>query len=65
VTRYLKEKSGGEVKCFLADPPGSVLYKFVEEGVKERTGTGSITEGERFLSLWSEDSGLLEVLLVG
>ena len=45
-TRYLKEKSGGEVKCFLADPPGSVLFRLVEEKVKERKGTGSITEGQ-------------------
>ncbi|KAL7413698.1 tryptophan synthase beta subunit-like PLP-dependent enzyme [Mrakia frigida] len=44
-TRFLKEKSGGDVKCFLADPPGSVLFRLVEEKVKERTGTGSITEG--------------------
>lgn len=51
-TRFLKEKSGGDVKCFLADPPGSVLFRLVEEKVKERTGTGSITEGE--FELFSE-----------
>lgn len=44
--RFLKEKSGGRVKGFLADPPGSVLYKLVETGKLEREGTGSITEGE-------------------
>lgn len=45
VTRYLKDISGGKVKCFLADPPGSVLYKFITEKKLERTGDGSITEG--------------------
>ncbi|EAS30951.1 cysteine synthase [Coccidioides immitis RS] len=46
VTRYLKEVSNGRVKCFLADPPGSVLYKYVSSGGKliERGGS-SITEG--------------------
>jgi len=44
-TRYLKDVSGGKVKCFLADPPGSVLFKYLEEGKLERTGDGSITEG--------------------
>jgi cysteine synthase A len=43
--RYLKEISGGRVKGYLADPPGSVLYKLVENGKAEREGTGSITEG--------------------
>lgn len=51
-TRFLKEKSGGDVKCYLADPPGSVLYRLVEDKVKERTGTGSITEGEFELSFF-------------
>jgi len=45
--RFLKEKSEGRVQGFLADPPGSVLYKLVENGKAEREGTGSITEGER------------------
>lgn len=45
VTRYLKDISAGKVKCFLADPPGSVLYKFITDGKLERTGDGSITEG--------------------
>lgn len=46
VTRYLKDVSGGKVKTFLADPPGSVLYSYVVSGgqLKERSG-GSITEG--------------------
>jgi threonine dehydratase len=44
--RFLKEKSEGRVQGFLADPPGSVLYKLVENGKAEREGTGSITEGE-------------------
>lgn len=46
VTRYLKDVSGGRVKCFLADPPGSVLHSYVQSGgkLKERAG-GSITEG--------------------
>ncbi|CAH0049209.1 unnamed protein product [Clonostachys solani] len=46
VTRYLKEVSGGRVKSFLADPPGSVLHSYVSSGGKlvERSGS-SITEG--------------------
>lgn len=46
ITRYLKEASGGRVKSFLADPPGSVLYSYITSGGKliERTGS-SITEG--------------------
>jgi cysteine synthase A len=46
VTRYLKEKSDGRVKSFLADPPGSVLYSYISSGGKlnERSGS-SITEG--------------------
>ncbi|OJD33004.1 cysteine synthase [Diplodia corticola] len=46
VTRYLKEKSDGRVKSFLADPPGSVLHSYIQSGGKltERSG-GSITEG--------------------
>ncbi|KAF2743207.1 PALP-domain-containing protein [Sporormia fimetaria CBS 119925] len=45
-TRYLKEKSNGRVKSFLADPPGSVLHSYIQSGgkLKEREG-GSITEG--------------------
>lgn len=46
VTRYLKTVSDGKVKCFLADPPGSVLYSYVKSRgeLSDRTG-GSITEG--------------------
>lgn len=46
VTRYLKTESDGRVKCFLADPPGSVLHSYIQSGGKltERTGS-SITEG--------------------
>ena len=46
VTRYLKMKSDGMVKCFLADPPGSVLHSYISSGgqLQERTGS-SITEG--------------------
>ncbi|KAK4986359.1 Cysteine synthase 1 [Elasticomyces elasticus] len=46
VTRYLKTVSDGRVKCFLADPPGSVLHSYITSGGKmtERTGS-SITEG--------------------
>ncbi|KAH8653459.1 tryptophan synthase beta subunit-like PLP-dependent enzyme [Xylariales sp. PMI_506] len=45
-TRFLKEASGGRVKAFLADPPGSVLHSYIQSGGKlaERAG-GSITEG--------------------
>ncbi|KAF2721120.1 PALP-domain-containing protein [Polychaeton citri CBS 116435] len=46
VTRYLKTVSDGRVKCFIADPPGSVLYTYVSSGGKlvDRSGS-SITEG--------------------
>lgn len=46
VTEFLKEKSNGRVKCFLADPPGSVLHSYIQSGGKleERSGS-SITEG--------------------
>ncbi len=46
VTRYLKTKSDGRVKTYLADPPGSVLHAYITSGGKlsERTGS-SITEG--------------------
>ncbi|WFC95593.1 cysteine synthase [Malassezia brasiliensis] len=47
VTSYLKQVSNGQVQCWLADPPGSVLYSYVtSKGAKmERTGNGSVTEG--------------------
>lgn len=46
VTRYLKTKSDGRVKTFLADPPGSVLHSYIVSGgqMTERKGS-SITEG--------------------
>ncbi|KAI5780915.1 tryptophan synthase beta subunit-like PLP-dependent enzyme [Geopyxis carbonaria] len=46
VTRYLKEMSDGATECWLADPPGSVLFSYIQSGGKlaERVG-GSITEG--------------------
>merc|ERR1712144_178033 len=46
VTRYLKTVSEGRVKCYVADPPGSVIYTYVSSGGKmtERKGS-SITEG--------------------
>ncbi|TPX46054.1 hypothetical protein SeMB42_g02694 [Synchytrium endobioticum] len=43
--RFLKQVSNGRVRVYLADPPGSVLARYKNEGVLERTGTGSITEG--------------------
>jgi len=46
VGKYLKEKSGGKVQVWLADPPGSVLASYIQSGGRlvERTGS-SITEG--------------------
>ncbi|RDW95187.1 hypothetical protein BP5796_00950 [Coleophoma crateriformis] len=46
ITRYLKTVSDGKVKCYLADPPGSVLHSYISSGGKlvERSGS-SITEG--------------------
>ncbi|CAH7666574.1 cysteine synthase [Phakopsora pachyrhizi] len=45
VTLYLKGVSNGKVRCFLADPPGSVLYSFIKSQRKliDRTGS-SITK---------------------
>ena len=34
-----------EIRCILADPPGSSLYEYVRHGALQATGTGSITEG--------------------
>ncbi|KAL2164676.1 hypothetical protein VTH06DRAFT_3893 [Thermothelomyces fergusii] len=64
ITRYLKEVSGGRVKSFLADPPGSVLHSYVSSGGKliERTGS-SITEGigqGRITDNLAPDVGLLD-----
>ncbi|KAL4773416.1 cysteine synthase [Aspergillus nidulans var. acristatus] len=46
ITYYLKQASGGRVKSYLADPPGSVLHSYIQSGGKlvERSGS-SITEG--------------------
>ena len=46
VARYLKDVSGGKVRTYLADPPGSVLHSYITTRgrLKERTGS-SITEG--------------------
>ncbi|OGM39284.1 cysteine synthase [Aspergillus bombycis] len=46
ITRYLKTASDGRVKCFLADPPGSVLHSYIQSGgnLIDRSGS-SITEG--------------------
>eukprot|EP01112_Ceratiomyxa_fruticulosa_P013767 TRINITY_DN3889_c0_g1_i1.p1 TRINITY_DN3889_c0_g1~~TRINITY_DN3889_c0_g1_i1.p1 ORF type:complete len:345 (-),score=71.33 TRINITY_DN3889_c0_g1_i1:86-1120(-) len=44
VAQFLKEKNP-KIKTFVADPPGSVLYKYFTEGKLERTGASSITEG--------------------
>ncbi|KAK3109938.1 Cysteine synthase 1 [Teratosphaeriaceae sp. CCFEE 6253] len=46
VTRYLKTVSEGRVKCYVADPPGSVIYTYVttKGQLPERKGS-SITEG--------------------
>ncbi|KAF0544472.1 Cysteine synthase [Gigaspora margarita] len=45
VARFLKEKNP-QIKVFIADPPGSVLYAYIKSGGKllERSGS-SITEG--------------------
>jgi cysteine synthase len=45
VAQYIKERDE-ERPVFLADPPGSVLYRYFEcNGALEREGDGSITEG--------------------
>lgn len=45
-TRYLKTVSEGRVKCYVADPPGSVIYTYVSTGKMPEGRTGSsITEG--------------------
>ena len=44
VAEYLKEKSKGRVKIFLADPPGSCLYNYKKLRTLDRIGS-SITEG--------------------
>jgi len=44
VSEFLKSKRS-EVRCVLADPPGSSLYELVKHGALKSTGSGSITEG--------------------
>ena len=44
MTSYLKEKSGGKIQCWLADPPGSALEGWINRKTLVREG-GSITEG--------------------
>ncbi|POS85657.1 cysteine synthase [Erysiphe pulchra] len=63
-TRYLKTVSNGRIKCYLADPPGSVLDSYIRSGGKlsERTGS-SITEGigqGRVTGNLSKDINLLD-----
>jgi cysteine synthase A len=43
-SEYLKSRNR-DVRCVLADPPGSSLYEFVRNGALKSTGSGSITEG--------------------
>jgi cysteine synthase A len=43
-SEYLKSRNR-DVRCVLADPPGSSLYEFVRNGTLKSTGSGSITEG--------------------
>ncbi|KAI0878362.1 cysteine synthase (O-acetylserine (thiol)-lyase-like protein) [Hypoxylon argillaceum] len=64
ITRYLKEASGGRVRSYLADPPGSVLHSYIQSGgtLAERRG-GSITEGigqGRVTDNLAPDVGLLD-----
>jgi cysteine synthase len=44
VAEFLKSRRR-EVRCVLADPPGSSLYAYVRSGTLRATGSGSITEG--------------------
>ncbi|MGB6603569.1 MAG: cysteine synthase A [Steroidobacteraceae bacterium] len=44
VAEYLKSRRR-EVRCVLADPPGSSLYEYIRSGTLKATGSGSITEG--------------------
>ena len=44
VSHYLKSRRRN-VRCVLADPPGSSLYEYVRSGTLKPTGSGSITEG--------------------
>jgi cysteine synthase len=44
VSEFLKSRRR-EIRCVLADPPGSSLYAWVRTGTLKSTGSGSITEG--------------------
>jgi cysteine synthase len=44
VSEFLKSRRA-EIRCVLADPPGSSLYAYVRSGTLKATGSGSITEG--------------------
>ena len=44
VSGFLKSRRR-EIRCVLADPPGSSLYAWVRTGTLKSTGSGSITEG--------------------
>jgi cysteine synthase len=44
VAEYLKSRQR-EIRCVLADPPGSSLYAYVRTGTLKATGSSSITEG--------------------
>jgi cysteine synthase len=44
VAEFLKSRRR-DVRCVLADPPGSSLYAYVRSGTLRATGSGSITEG--------------------
>ncbi|MGD9841688.1 MAG: cysteine synthase A [Steroidobacteraceae bacterium] len=44
VSRYLKSMNAN-TKMYLADPPGSSLYHWVQDGELRANGAGSITEG--------------------
>ncbi|MFI4880756.1 MAG: cysteine synthase A [Steroidobacterales bacterium] len=44
VATYLKSRRP-EIRCVLADPPGSSLYEYINNGTLKATGSGSVTEG--------------------
>jgi cysteine synthase len=44
VAEFLKSRRR-EIRCVLADPPGSSLYAWVRNGTLSASGSGSITEG--------------------
>jgi cysteine synthase A len=44
ISEYLQSRRR-EIRCVLADPPGSSLYEYVRHGTLKATGTSSITEG--------------------